>query len=298
MEFQFDPLSYSSSNESQFLTGFNVELNFKDHFATTPVLPYDDGATNFEPIINNLYDSNLIESMLNTDILFQSNTDNNNNNSDSSNNNIPEETNQNEVYNNIEESSGTIAQKDRVDSEEGDFSVPTSSSLIIQQQNGIKENGETVKYVSEADLIIQAVEEAIQKFDARQASQMAEEGIISQENPAKTVYILNLVNNRGEKVDAKQQKPVCCVDCQRMCQSEAHLDRHTDTVHSEERPWACPECIKRFKRKDHLVKHLRRLHHWNSQQVDCLETPLAVLEKKRKRKEKRIASKRLRIKST
>ncbi|SMN21431.1 hypothetical protein, no similarity [Maudiozyma saulgeensis] len=112
----------------------------------------------------------------------------------------------------------------------------------------------------------------------------------SEETPSQTEttsvgYRLNMVNNRGEKDGAKQKKTHQCIDCLRMCQSDSHLDRHVETVHSEERPWACPACLKkRFKRKDHLVKHLKTLHHWSSHQMLGLKTPQAVLDRKKKRK--------------
>ncbi|SMN21436.1 hypothetical protein, no similarity [Maudiozyma saulgeensis] len=301
MTSQFDHLSYVFPTEPEYSTGFMEENSLDVSFRTTLALPYDNGAINFEPVNDDSDGLNVLENIFNTDTLFLQT--NSSNNSIYSNNIVPEENNQFDINKEIEEAARIVDQECRLEETEEEAALSStiaSSSLSVQQQHNVAEENEVpTQYVSAADLIIKSVEDAIQQFDAKQAAQILEHEdeqqqpeCSSEEHPTRSVYILNLVNNRGEKADAKQEKPVECPDCKRTCQSEAHLDRHADTVHSEERPWACPDCTKRFKRKDHLVKHGLRLHHWSITQIKGLKTPKEVLEKKRRRKEKRMALKK------
>ncbi|EDQ85525.1 uncharacterized protein MONBRDRAFT_34234 [Monosiga brevicollis MX1] len=49
-----------------------------------------------------------------------------------------------------------------------------------------------------------------------------------------------------------------CPTCQQVFGRRAHLKRHMDTVHSQERRHVCKDCDRTFQRRDHLDKHQRQ----------------------------------------
>lgn len=86
-------------------------------------------------------------------------------------------------------------------------------------------------------------------------------------------YTHNIINKRGEKVNAKQPKPYRCSVCFRYGQSPTHVRRHVKSMHSGIRDYTCEFCTatgrdyKGASRKDHFCKHLAKVHHMTKEQI-------------------------------
>ncbi|CAB4255259.1 hypothetical protein, no similarity [Maudiozyma barnettii] len=258
MTFQSDPVNFILPHGAEDPFLLSAELNLEDPLGDFSYLPSDIGIGNFRPIINPLEQYNIIANNMVTDHTQQENHNNNN---------ITREAIQ----------LGHVESNPRLTDYIGPVNrVEISKSPSPEQNDNVVEVEDSSQVVSVIDLFLEN--------NADETQQYSEE-VTSQNETTRASYSLNMVNNRGEKEGAKQKKTHRCVDCLRMCQSDSHLDRHMETVHSEERPWRCPACLKkRFKRKDHLVKHLKTLHQWGSQQIEGLQTPQVILDRKKKRK--------------